>query len=122
MEDITAYLGTSVSDKMPHNGKLLKAFIAASRLTQIEVARRMEITTATLYDYYKSYSLTTDVWWRASKALHYNFLAGLSSLLTEEYVTPREAELQTACERLQKENERLDMELKIYKNIKPGIN
>jgi transcriptional regulator with XRE-family HTH domain len=118
MENIIAYLDTPVSDDMPHNGKLLKTFIDNSRLTQIEVARRMGITTPTLHYYYKSHSLTTDIWWRASKALHYNFLAGLGSLLTEEYVTPRETELQTVCEQLQKENERLKMELEIYKNIR----
>jgi transcriptional regulator with XRE-family HTH domain len=118
MEDITNYLDTSVSEDMPHNGKLLKAFIDNSRLTQSAVARRMGVATSTLHNYDKSRSLTTDIWWRASKALHYNFLAGLGSLLTEEYVTPRETELQTACERLQKENERLKIELEIYKNIK----
>lgn len=125
MEDITTYSGTPASGNMPHNGKLLKAFIDSRRLTQSEVARRMEVTASTLQYYYKSRSLTADIWWRASKALHYNFLTGLGSLLAEEYVTPREAEaisknsmLQAEYERLEMELKHVKMELEIYKNIK----
>jgi transcriptional regulator with XRE-family HTH domain len=121
MNDITAYSGTPASGKMPHNGKLLKAFVESHHLTQVNVARRMGVTASTLPYYYKSHSLTMDVWWRASKALHYNFLSGLGSLLSEKYVTPDENELKATCERLQKENEQLKMELEMYKHFKTSL-
>jgi transposase-like protein len=118
MEKITAFFDSEKTKGMPHNGKLLHSFITHSRLSITEVARRMDVMPSTLHCYFKSYSLSLEVWWRASKAVHYNFPAALGELLPVDYTTSRETELQATCEQLKKENERLQMELNIYKSLK----
>ena len=101
----------------PHNGQLLTNFILKNRINRVELAPKMNIAPPTIYNYVNSRTLQMKVLWNASLALNHNFVAYLGELLPVEYVTKKEKELQLQVESLQKEIEKLNVELSVYKSI-----
>ena len=108
---------TPVSDSYPHNGKLLQNYIKKNGVNRAAMARKMNVSNTTVYQYAESSSLQLSVLWKASLALNHNFVAELGELLPVEYITNREAEQRQQIDELQKELEKLKFELSIYKNI-----
>ncbi len=117
MNEITIYSGMEGQKGMPHNGKRLREAIFSEGITQTEMSRRMGVSPSTLQSYYKSESLQMSVWWRASKALRYNFIAEMGMQIPIDFATPRESELQKEVKTLQKKIEKLKIELNVYKDI-----
>jgi len=116
-----------VSDSYPHNGKFLQDYIKKNGVNRAEMARKMNVSNSTVYQYAESPTLQLSVLWKASLALNHNFLAELGELLPVEHSTKREAELEKRIKELEieleiktsiyeKQIERLNVELSGYKN------
>lgn len=118
---------TPVSDSYPHNGKLLQNYIKKNGVNRAAMARKMNVSNTTVYQYAESSSLQLSVLWKASLALNHNFVAELGELLPVEYNNKHEAELENKIKALEmeleiktsiyeKHIEKLNMELSVYKN------
>ena len=117
-----------VSDSYPHNGKFLQDYIKKNGVNRAELARKLNVSNTTVYQYAESSSLQLSVLWKASLALNHNFVAELSELLPVEYSSKRETELKNKIKVLETELEiktsiyekmieKLNIELLEYKNI-----
>ena len=115
--DNTTKDSSPASNSFPHNGRLLTDYIFDNRLNRAVLARQMNVSNASVYQYAGSRSLQLSILWRASVALNHNFVAELGALLPVEFIAPREKELQERFEELQKEHEKLKIELSVYKTI-----
>lgn len=117
-----------VSNSYPHNGKFLQNYIKKNGVNRAGMARKMNVSNTTVYQYAESSSLQLSVLWKASLALNHNFVAELGELLPIEYSSKREAELENKIKELtaeleiktsiyEKLIEKLNIELSGYKNI-----
>jgi len=117
-----------VSDSYPHNGKFLQDYIKKNGVNRAELARKLNVSNTTVYQYAESSSLQLSVLWKSSLALNHNFVAELSELLPVEYSSKRETELKNKIKVLETELEiktsiyekmieKLNIELLEYKNI-----
>lgn len=104
-------------EAMPHNGKLLTNYLLNNQIVRAKLARKLNISNTSVYQYAESSSLQMHILWKASIALNHNFIAEVGEKLPVDYITTREKELQEQVETLQKELERLNIELEVYKNI-----
>jgi predicted transcriptional regulator len=106
-----------MEDIMPHNGKMLKEFIRQSDTSLTRVAKGLDVTLATVSNYYKSQSLHMRIVWNVSHVLKRNLIVEMGSRLSIPFVTAKEIELQKKLEKVEKELEMVKMELNVYKNI-----
>jgi len=113
---------------MPHNGKLLTDYVLNNRINRAELARMLNKSNTSIYQYAESPSLQMRILWKASLALNHNFVAELGESLPIEHSTKREVELENRIKTLEAELEmktsiyekqidRLNFELSVYKNI-----
>jgi predicted transcriptional regulator len=102
---------------MPHNGKMLEEFIRQSEISLTKVANGMDVTLATVSNYYKSRSLQMRILWNAGRVLKRNLIAEIGSLHSIPFVTANEIELQKKLKAMEKELEIIKIELNVYKNI-----
>lgn len=117
-----------VSDSYPHNGKFLQNYIKKNGVNRAEMARKMNVSNSTVYQYAESPTLQLNVLWKASLALNHNFVAELGELLPIAHNSKREAQLEKKIKELEieleiktsiyeKQIEKLNVELSGYKNI-----
>ena len=117
----------TVSDSYPHNGKFLQDYIKKNGVNRAGMARKMNVSNSTVYQYAESPTLQLGVLWKASLALNHNFVAELGELLPVAYSSKREAELEKRIKELEieleiktsiyeKQIEKLNFELSGYKN------
>lgn len=70
-------------DKMeyphPHLGNLVAKVLKKQRISQAEVARRMDISPSTLGSYLRQQSIQFGILWKISIALKYDFLSELKA-------------------------------------------
>jgi len=113
---------------MPHNGKVLTDYVLTNRINRAELARKMNVSNTSVYQYAESPSLQMNILWKASLALNHNFVAELGELLPVEYSTKRETELENKIKAMEtelemktsiyeKQIEKLNIELSVYKSI-----
>jgi len=109
---------------MPHNGKLLANYIQNNKINRAELARKLNKSNTSVYQYAESPSLQMHVLWKVSLALNHNFVAELGASLPVDYITPKEQELQNQIKALQeqikglqKEIEHQQIEIGVYKSI-----
>jgi len=107
----------NAGNKMPHNGNLLTNYVLENKINRAELARKMNRSNTSIYQYAESPSLQMGILWNASLILKHNFVAELGNLLPVEYTTQKETELLEQVANQQKEIERLSLELSVYKNI-----
>lgn len=105
----------------PHNGKLVENYVLKNGINRAELARKMNMATTSVYNYAGSASLQLGILWKISVAIKHNFIAELGEMMPVEFVSNREKEIQQQLEDLQKEFEKQNMELSIYKKIVDGI-
>ena len=117
MENTTKDNSVAATDSFPHNGALLTNYILKHNVNRADLARRLNITAPSVYNYAGSSSLQLYILWKASLALKHNFVAELGDLLPVKFETVCEKELREQVESLQKELEKLSLELSIYKTI-----
>jgi transcriptional regulator with XRE-family HTH domain len=116
-----------VSDSYPHNGKFLQDYIKKNGVNRAEMARKMNVSNSTVYQYAESPTLQLSVLWKASLALNHNFVAELGDLLPVAHDSKREAQLEKRIKELEieleiktsiyeKQIEKLNFELAGYRN------
>lgn len=105
------------TDAYPHNGKMLDDYFTKHNVNRAELARKLNLTRSTVMQYRNTQSLKFGILWNMSLALKHNFVAELCELLPVEYTTAREIALQEQVDNLQKELDKLNIELSVYKNI-----
>jgi transcriptional regulator with XRE-family HTH domain len=108
-----------VSDSYPHNGKFLQDYIKKNGVNRAELARKLNVSNTTVYQYAESSSLQLSVLWKASLALNHNFVAELSELLPLEHNSKRETELEKRIKVLETE---LEIKTSIYEKMIEKLN
>ena len=114
----------AADNSFPHNGQLFENYILKHRINKGDLARKMNLSTTSVYKYAQSPTLQLRILWNASLALKHNFIAELGALLPVRFVTPHEEELrielyakQSEIEALQQQIEHLNIEISVYKSI-----
>ena len=105
------------SGNYPHIGKMLAAYFANISLNRAKLSRQLKLADSSVLRYLQRDSMQFKTLWNISIALNHNFIAEMGEKLPVDYVTTREKELQEQVETLQKELEKLNIELGVYKNI-----
>ena len=116
------------ANSCPHTGKLVESFIFKNRINRSELARQMNVSSTSVYQYAKSSSLPLGILWKISLLLDHNFVAEIGEMLPVQYASKREKELEqriktlekkleTQLDTYEKQIERLSMEVSVYKNI-----
>ena len=108
----------------PHNGQLFKNFILKNHLNRAQIARQMNISNVTVHKYDHSSSLQLRILWNASLVLKHNFVAELGDLLPVDFVTLKEASLQSQLDtkqieigEMQRQIDDLNLQISVYKSI-----
>ncbi|GAA5092968.1 hypothetical protein GCM10023210_22690 [Chryseobacterium ginsengisoli] len=99
----------------PHIGEWVKKIIADKKLTQAEVARKMQITPTSLANYFKQPSLQFRILWDLGLALEYDFLTELINYYPPSFALNENSEI--VRELKEKTQLLLDLqkEMEIYK-------
>ena len=108
---------TTNSYVLPHMGRMLADHFTTIPFNQTQMARRLKIGDSSLMRYLGRDSFQVRVLWQFSVELNRNFLAELGELLPVAHTTAREKELEAQVATLQKDMEKLNIELGVYKNI-----
>jgi len=97
-----------------HNGKMLADYFAKHQINRSALGRKLGVAPSTVMKYLESESLQFRILWNISLALNHNFIAELSAQIPCEIVpSPKDENLVA----LEKELERLNIELSVYKSI-----
>ncbi len=104
-------------NNMPHNGKLLTDYLLKNDINRAALARKMNVSNTSVYQYAVSPSLQMSILWKASIALNHNFVAELGELLPVEHKTGNEIQLEEEIKALEAQLEKLNLELSVYKDV-----
>ncbi len=95
---------------MPHNGKFLTDYVLKNDINRAGLARKMNVSNTSVYQYAESPSLQMSILWKASIALNHNFVAELGELLQVEHKSENMIQLEEKVKTL-------ESQLSIYKEI-----
>ena len=108
----------------PHAGKILENYLNKHMSNRTYVARQLGVAPTTVARYFESESLQLGILWKLSLITNHNFILEIGSQLPIDYPTPAAiqvqnqlADKQKEIEDLQRQIERLNIELSVYKNI-----
>ena len=104
-------------NNMPHNGKLLTDYLLKNDINRAGLARKMNVSNTSVYQYAVSPSLQMSILWKASIALNHNFVAELGELLPVKHKTGNEIQLEEEIKALEAQLEKLNLELSVYKDV-----
>ena len=104
-------------NNMPHNGKLLTDYLLKNDINRAGLARKMNVSNTSVYQYAVSPSLQMSILWKASIALNHNFVAELGELLPVKHKTGNEIQLEEEIKALEARIEKLNLELSVYKDV-----
>lgn len=104
-------------NNMPHNGKFLTDYVLKNDINRAALARKMNVSNTSVYQYAVSPSLQMSILWKASIALNHNFVAELGELLPVEHKTGNEIQLEEEIKALEAQLEKLNLELSVYKDV-----
>ena len=104
-------------NNMPHNGKFLTDYILKNDINRAALARKMNVSNTSVYQYAVSPSLQMSILWKASIALNHNFVAELGELLPVEHKSGKEIQLEEKIKALEAQLEKLNLELSVYKDV-----
>ena len=104
-------------NNMPHNGKLLTDYLLKNDINRAGLARKMNVSNTSVYQYAGSPSLQMSILWKASIALNHNFVAELGELLPVKHKTGNEIQLEEKIKALEAQMEKLNLELSVYKDV-----
>lgn len=99
-------------DKMeyphPHLGNMIEKIIRKKRISQAEVARKMNVSPSTMANYLRQPSIQFGILWKLCIALEYDFLSELKT-----YYPPKIQSKNNTAE--QEKIQELEKEIAIYK-------
>ena len=104
-------------NNMPHNGKFLTDYVLKNDINRAALARKMNVSNTSVYQYAVSPSLQMSILWKASIALNHNFVAELGELLPVEHKSGKEIQLEEEIKALEAQLEKLNLELSVYKDV-----
>ena len=104
-------------NNMPHNGKLLTDYLLKNDINRAGLARKMNVSNTSVYQYAGSPSLQMSILWKASIALNHNFVAELGELLPVKHKTGNGIQLEEEIKALEARIEKLNLELSVYKDV-----
>ena len=104
-------------NNMPHNGKFLTDYVLKNDINRAALARKMNVSNTSVYQYAVSPSLQMSILWKASIALNHNFVAELGELLPVEHISGKEIQLEEKIKALEAQLEKLNLELSVYKDV-----
>ena len=104
-------------NNMPHNGKLLTDYLLKNDINRAGLARKMNVSNTSVYQYAGSPSLQMSILWKASIAHNHNFVAELGELLPVKHKTGNEIQLEEEIKALEAQLEKLNLELSVYKDV-----
>ena len=104
-------------NNMPHNNKLLTDYLLKNDINRAGLARKMNVSNTSVYQYAGSPSLQMSILWKASIALNHNFVAELGELLPVKHKTGNEIQLEEEIKALEARIEKLNLELSVYKDV-----
>ena len=104
-------------NNMPHNGKFLTDYVLKNDINRAALARKMNVSNTSVYQYAVSPSLQMSILWKASIALNHNFVAELGELLPVKHKTGNEIQLEEEIKALEAQLEKLNLELSVYKDV-----
>ncbi len=106
-----------MADVYPNIGKVLADYLKKQSINRSKLAKQLSVPGPSIVRYIEKETLQFKTIWNISVALNHNFIAEMGEKLPVDYVTAREAALQSQVETLETEIEKLKFELSIYKNI-----
>lgn len=105
------------ADEYPNIGSVLANFFKKHSINKSKLATQLNVPNTSVTRYVARDTLQFMTLWNISISLNHNFIAELGELLPVEFVTKRELLLQKQIDALQKDLEKLNIELSVYKNI-----
>lgn len=106
-----------MADVYPNIGKVLADYFKKQSINRSKLSKQLSVPGPSIVRYMEKETLQFKTIWNISVALNHNFIAEMGEKLPVDYVTIREKELQKQVETLQKELEKVNIELGVYKNI-----
>ena len=101
----------------PDIGKILSTYFESISLNRAKLSRQIKMSGSSVFRFLDRDTMQIKTLWSICTALNHNFIAELGEKLPVKYVTTSEKELQAQVETLQKELDRINIELSVYKNI-----
>jgi len=106
-----------MADVYPNIGRVLADYFKKQSINRAKLSRQLSVPSPSIVRYMEKETLQFKTIWNISVALNHNFIAEMGEKLPINHITVREAALQNQVETLQKELEKLNIELSVYKNI-----
>ncbi len=100
----------------PHIGEWVKKVIADKKMTQADVARKMQITPTSLANYFKQPSLQFRILWDLGLALEYDFLTELTNYYPSTFTFNNKSKIITELSEKTQLISDLQKEIEIYKS------
>lgn len=99
----------------PHIGAMVRSVMTKKRISQAELARRMDISSSSLARYFNHSSLQFGILWNLGIALEYDFLTKIANHYPTNIPLNEESKLVIDLQAKEKQLEDLEKEIKIYK-------
>ncbi|PVV61901.1 helix-turn-helix domain-containing protein [Chryseobacterium sp. HMWF035] len=99
----------------PHLGELVRKIIDDKKLTQAEVARRMQISPTSLANYFNQSSLQFGIVWNIGLAIGYDFLTELTNYYPSTLALNEDAKIVKELTEKTQRIADMEKEIEIYK-------
>ena len=110
---------TTILETVPSIGNLIARYFKEHRTFKSSLSRILGVRPQTVLAYRSKTSMQTDTIWKLSLILKHNFLKDLADQLPKEFstFTPPDTTLQDRIAALEKENERLKVEVSVLERV-----
>ena len=104
--------------KAPHVGELLREYVNAKRIFQAPWSRIQGVHATTVNSYFKKPTMQVGTVFTICQVLKYNFIRDIADELAAEYPSKTPPALTQRISELEKENERLKIEIEVLERQK----
>ena len=117
MLDFTKRYQKKRNDDPKDLGNFVRWHIEQNKIKKLIIAEYLDVSPTTLNQYFKQSSFQFSILWRISLAVKHNFIMELGEKLNIPYETKAETELKAQLLQKEKEIEKLEIQLQVYKEI-----
>ena len=117
MLDFTKRYQKKRNDDPNDLGNYVRWHIEQNKIKKLSIAKYLDVSPTTLNQYFKQSSFQFSILWRISLAVKHNFIMELGEKLNIAYETKAEKELKAQLLQKEKEIEKLETQLEVYKQI-----
>jgi hypothetical protein len=117
MLDFTKRYQKKRNDDPKDLGNFVRWHIEQNKIKKLSIAKYLDVSPTTLNQYFKQSSFQFSILWRISLAVKHNFIMELGEKLNIAYETKAEKELKAQLLQKEKEIEKLETQLEVYKQI-----